>query len=308
MNNRYIFIVGLPRTGSKLMKTVICASSEILCRLTPETWYLGDMFRSGLVKSVRTLGDMRDDANIERLVQLMYSGQVRGTYWNVLGSKYLDIPQSTMEELLKASNRSERDIYEVIMRAPVVVSHGEIAASNAILGDKMPGNLFHVPLLLQWFPGARIVHTFRDPRAILASEWQKLNNLQKGGRLAHTLTKPLKGMAIALYVTVTWLYAVRLHRRYLRQYPDQYRLVRFEDLVSEPEKTAQELCAFLEFKFNRNILMLQPAKFGSSYTKNEGSGFNLQSLDHWRQHLPPWMRKWLNFMTGSRLSQFGYER
>src|SRR5262245_24380503 len=120
MNNRYIFVVGLPRTGTKLMKTVISASSNELCRLTPETWYLGDMFRSGLVKAVRALGDMRDDANIGRLVQLMYSGQVRGTYWNVLGSKYMNIPQYTMEELLKASDRSERDIYEVIMRAPVV--------------------------------------------------------------------------------------------------------------------------------------------------------------------------------------------
>lgn len=305
MTNRHIFIVGLPRTGTKLMKNVICANPDLLCRLTPETWYLGDLFRSGLAKSLRGLGDMRDDRNIGRLVHLMYSGQVRGTYWNVLGSEYLDIPQHTMAQLLKASDRSDRAIYEVIMRAPVVASHGIAAACNAVLGDKMPGNLYHVPQLFEWFPDARIIHTFRDPRAILVSEWRKLSDRKTEG-LKYVLAKPLKSIAVVLYVTITWLYAVRLHRLYSLQYPERYRLIRYEDLVMEPEKTVREICAFLDFKFQ--VAMLQPAKFGSSFTDNGGRGFNHESIERWRQYLPPWMRRWLNLATGSRLAQFGYER
>jgi hypothetical protein len=305
MTNRYIFVVGLPRTGTKLTKNVICANPGLLCRLAPESWYLGDLFRSGLAKSIRSMGDMREDENVDHLVHYMYSGRVRGTYWSMLGGKYLDIPKQTMEELLKASDRSERAIYEVIMLAPVVASHGSIAARNAVLGEKMPGNLYHVPQLMDWFPNSRIVHTFRDPRAILASEWRKIIDRQEDS-FSQRLARPLKSLSIVLYVTVTWLYAVRLHHLYSQRYPGKYQLVRYEDLVSEPEPTVRKLCEFLEFDFHQ--AMLQPAKFGSSFTASGGQGFDRQGLELWRRHLAPWMLRWLNLITGSRLTEFGYER
>lgn len=305
MNDRHIFIVGLPRTGTKLMRNVLRASQHTQCRLTPETWYLGDLFRTGLVKSIRALGDMGIDENVEKLVELMYSGNVRGTYWNLLGSKHMPIPRSTMLALLRASDRSERGIYEVIMRAPIVASDESGIVDTAVLGDKMPGNLYHVPQLLEWFPNARIVHTFRDPRAILASEWRRLIDNRGEGWL-HRLPRPLYSLAIVSYVTVTWLYAVRLHRTYTQRYPSQYRLVRYEDLVGNPETTARDLCHFLDFSFHE--AMLQPAQFGSSFAAKGGKGFDRRALDRWREHLAPWMRTWINLLTGSRLAQFGYER
>ena len=305
MNDAHIFIVGLPRTGTKLMRNVLCASPDTQCRLTPESWYLGDLFRSGLVKSIRGLGDMSKDNNVERLVELMYSGTVRGTYWNLLGSKHMPVPRQTMLDMLKASDRSERAIYEVIMRAPVVASDEPALADIAVLGDKMPGNLYHVPQLIEWFPNARIVHTFRDPRAILASEWRRLID-NRGEGWVHRLPRPLYSLAIVFYVTVSWLYAVRLHRKYTQRYGDRYRLVRYEDLVGNPEATARELCDFLDFKFDET--MLQPAQFGSSFAAKGGRGFDKRALDRWREHLAPWMRTWINLLTGSRLAQFGYER
>lgn len=305
MGNRYIFIVGLPRTGTKLMQSVLSANTDILCRLTPETWYLGDLFRAGVVKSIRELGDMSDDANIDRLLQLMYAREFRGSYWNMLGGKYLDVPPEVMAALLKASDRSSRGIYDAILRAPVVASHGAEAAQDAVLGDKMPGNLYHVPQLLEWFPNAQIVHMFRDPRAILASEWRKLNNRRPGGRVS-ALAQPAMRLAVVSYITVTWLYAVRLHQRYSQRYPDHYRLVRYEDLVGEPENAVRELCDSIKFDFNES--MLQPAKYGSSFSDNGGRGFNHEAIDRWREHLPAWMRMLLNLVTGPSLPRFGYRR
>ena len=54
-------------------------------------------------------------------------------------------------------------------------------------------------------------------------------------------------------IQAAWAEAVRHHRRNLRRYPDRYRLVRFEDLVREPDTLLPELCAFLGIEFELRV-------------------------------------------------------
>jgi hypothetical protein len=294
---RYVFIVGLPRTGTKLIKNVLESAPHVRCKLSPETFFLGHFRRPGVRRRLRELGDLRDDAAMERVADLFYSGKLQGTYWQHLRKGKLGVSRESFLEALLSCERTEKDIYRVVLgiHAP--------RGDDVILGDKTPGHLYHVPTILEWFPHARVVHTFRDPRAILASEWKRRMKARPQTLLAR-LTSPLASFAIVLHTTITWLHAVKLHRRYRRLYPESYYLSRFEDLVREPEESARRLCDFLGIGLRDE--MLNPRQVGSSFERESASGFDRDTLTRWRSHLRPWMNAWLWLWCRRPMKELGY--
>ncbi len=113
----------------------------------------------------------------------------------------------------------------------------------------------------------------------------------------------LYSFLMTLYITITWLYAVRLHRQYEKRYPRNYHLIRFEDLISEPEKNVRELCEFLDIEFHPQIL--KPKRVGSSFTREQTIGFDAKTLTRWQTHLKPWMKIWMSVLGKKYLREFG---
>ena len=93
------------------------------------------------------------------------------------------------------------------------------------------------------YPGAKIIHMIRDPR----DRYEASISLWPNG-------KGRVGGA-----TARWLYSVRLAKRHLHRYPRSYKLVRFEALVNQTERTLKEVCNFLGEKFTPGILTMQGA-------------------------------------------------
>lgn len=310
MQPQYCFVVGLPRTGTKLMVNVLDGAPNKICYIVPENFFLGRAFLPGVRKRMRRFGDLRCDANVHNLVDAMYSRHFHGEFWDQLNDGRLGVARETLLDALLASDRSDREIYEALLQ---VGTHDNEAM---LLGDKTGPHLYHVSTLLRWFPTAKIVHTFRDPRAILASEHKKrLQQLQyrrhkfyeQGAYLKAALlnlVRPIVSLLIVFYITTAWLRAVQLHYQYQRQYPENYRLSRFEDLVSAPVETVQELCRFLDLEYHP--AMLNPPSVDSSFEPRGEAGFDPQTLDRWRQVLSPWMKHWLRHTLGNHLGAFGY--
>jgi hypothetical protein len=109
---------------------------------------------------------------------------------------------------------------------------------------------------------------------------------------------------IVLHISVAWLYAVFLHKKYQRMYPHNYFFIKFEDIINEPTHSIKKLCGFLEIEFDDQ--MLQPKQQGSSYNQQITSGFNTASLSRWENYLRPWMTKWMTLLTKKYLKEFGY--
>lgn len=297
MKPDYIFIVGLPRTGTKLIQNILRNSKGINYETSGETFFLGHFIRPGVRHKIQRIGDMSQDQNVRRLVDYLYSGKPDGNLWKRLKNGSSNADKEKLLRQLLASERRDRDIYRIILQMHVTSSE------NTVLGDKTPANLYHVPLLLRWFPRAKIIHTFRDPRAILASEWRK--------RMRTNLTtfpqkflRPFYSCLIVLHVTVTWLYAVRLHYKYEQHYPGNYYLSKFEDLVADPEQSVRALCAFLGLEFDPAMLI--PPHVGSSYSPQAEPGFDLRALSRWQDFLPRWMETWILLWCRRYMRDFGY--
>lgn len=292
----HTFVVGLPRTGTKLIVDILHQSPDGQFRLSPENFYLGHFIRRGVRHQLSGFGDLQSNANVEILIDAMFSGRFRGTYWERLGTGDLGISRERLSRLVLSSDRSQRSIYEAMM-----IAYPDIS-TETIVGDKNPGHLYHVPKLLEWFPQAKIIHMLRDPRAILVSEWRKRAAQGTTGsfwREPHTV-------AIVLHVTITWLHAVRLHAKYARDYPQNYFLLKFENLVSDSEKSVRELCAFLDISLDLESVL--PRQYDSSLAQgvSRSGGFDAGTLTRWKDHIRPWMNEWVLFFGKEQMSRFGY--
>jgi Sulfotransferase family len=296
---RHVFIVGLPRTGSTLTRGMLNASPLIW--VAGESHYfdapiwLGTRRRPGFRRRVHRAGDLRTDEGIGRVVDMIWRLEGK-SFWARLNET---VDRGRFEADLRASERTDRALLDLAM--------GAFARGRRIRGEKTPEHIHAVPTLLDWFPNARVVHTFRDPRAVYVSLRRKEVPARLGGlgRLARRLGPIFDGYAISNLVK-SWRTVAALHRRYETQYPGRYLLIRFEELVAEPRSTVERLCDFLGIDFSEE--MLEQVVHNSSYLpRGATAGIDRRAVDRWRAHLSPAAERWFARLCGRAMATFGYE-
>lgn len=308
MPNEYVFIVGCARTGSTLLREIL-NRSERVC-ITPETHYLRRISRVGLWKQIVHFGDLWDDDNLHRFVDYLYSPKKKAekNFWGWLNKQ---VDRDEFELRLFTTDRSERAIFSTMMDIYAEKKCGAITP-DLILGEKTPTHLYYVPTLFDWYPNSKIIHTFRDPRGIFVSTLKRVKAGKWGlkakfpslpGRLVDPLSNPLAVM----HTTMTWFDAVRLHFEYAQMYPGRYHLVRFEDMIADPETQVRQVCEFLEIPFQPRMLR-EVTVVGSSYRaeRRGPSGFDQQAIDRWQEHIDPPIRAWFALLGKKQLRRFGY--
>ncbi len=297
-----IFVVGVSRSGTSLMRRVLGSHSRIA--IADENHYLGHLLPwEGARNRFRSAGDLRDDAAILRLVAIIYSTEFQGgsrlreasPFWRWVKAK---VPQAELEERLLAAERTERGIFTALLR-----TYAD-RRRKAIIGEKTPAHVAWVDTLLDWYPGGRVVQMVRDPRAVYVSELRR--------RSGHAVTLPYRWLIrvpalmrgfILLEVAWAWAGAVSRHRSLRRRYPDRYRMVRFEDLVGEPEATIDGLCVFLGIEPEPRMLAQKVVSKGSRLGQ---AGFDAGAAERWRTTIGAGEARWLGRLLGRRIEEMGY--
>ena len=93
------------------------------------------------------------------------------------------------------------------------------------------------------YPNLKIVHMVRD----LRDRYEASLALWPNGKLR------------AGGATARWLYSTNLAERHSRNYPDQYKIVRFETLVERSEETLRDVCDFLGEAYVPEMLVMAGA-------------------------------------------------
>lgn len=151
-----------------------------------------------------------------------------------------------------------------------------------------------VPAFLRSFPHGKAVILVRDPRAVAASK-------------AKTEPYPLffQGQQWRKLAFLGWWLA--------KQYPDRVLLLRYEDIVSEPERHVSALCRFLEVDFDESLLDLsnyrdgngEPWRRNSSYSSVRNS-FDTSSVAKWTKVLQERDVALLELIAFDVMRAFGY--
>jgi len=302
MKPEYVFVVGCFRSGTTLLAKVLDTSKEISF-IRAETRFLGGLLRPGFRHFIRSFSDLSKDLNARLLVQSIYSdagNNKKGSYrW-----LRLYVSQDDFLRRLLQSDRSERSIFKIMLDLHAAIH----CTDKSILGEKTPSHVFHVTSLLEWFPKAKVIHIIRDPRAVLVSQLNRKRGFVVK-RYENSLMKyfnPLFVLLEVIHVTAVWLRGASLHFKYEELYPQNYYLVRYEDLIRKPDNTIRQLCDYLGITFRQE--MLKQNTIGSSFTeKYEGEdGFDAQAINRWKSYIKPWMRIWIQLFTWNYLKKFGY--
>ena len=270
------FIVGSGRSGSTLLRLMLASHSRI--SIPKETWFL-----SALV----------EEFPCDRLLQESEIGRAIAVMTN--HDRWPDMGLDAAEVRRRVANLSGvrlRGLVEIVYRW-----HLEVEGKSR-WGDKTPPYIEIVPSLAAMFGDAKFIHLIRDGRDVAKSFQRQGWN----GPWMHGYTRE-------------WLRAVELDMR-LSKTPLNERIlrVRYEDLVLHPEATLRRICAFIDERFEDQMLLWQ-GNLSDAIPDREkkfhsGLSRNLNPLDtgRWKREMTSREIFVAEALIGTQLSHFGYER
>lgn len=300
----HVFIVGLSRSGTTLMRYILDRHPEIA--ICPENHFMGHLAPfEGVRHKLRRFGDLGRDENVHRAVSFLYDGGLeRSSRWRSPSRLWTwlarRVPREEFTDRILQSDRSERAVFSAVMDAYAD------RQGKRIRGEKTPAHLRYVATLMEWYPSGRVVHMMRDPRAIFSSEVRRRRS--DPGGLPYRLLRhlgPLFTAFVLVETTLTWAEGARRWRRYRRTFADRYRLVRFEQLVRHPEQEIEAICRFLGVDYHRALLDQEVVSLGARLGQQ---GIDAGAADRWRSGFPAWANRWFWAILGRDLAALGYRR
>jgi hypothetical protein len=294
-----LFIVGPTRSGSKIYQNALNNIEGVevfntLHFLRPK--WVGNDF----VRISKQFGSLKKDENLSKLVEQIFSKKLltspSGTFWS---SDALDsINRDRLISRLRASSRNPKIFLDILLM--------EIIKSRNInmLGIRAPMHIAYAVLLRRLYPSSKILFIIRDPRAILISSIKKnaKYKLRNAGILARTI------MYIKRFFYVLFLFRISMLQNRFFIGDDNFKLIRFEDLLDDEVGVFQEICSFLDLEFSEKILDIPHAD--SSYTKigsiSSARGINKELGDKWREHMHPLVNHLLKIFLKKEMKYFGY--
>jgi hypothetical protein len=146
INDNIIFVVGMPRSGTTLLNYILHAHSEIT--ITPETHFFDKFFNK--YKNLNSF-------------TIKESKTILNSYLNSEDIDILDFTIQDKNEIIKEaiqSNFIPKKIFYNILKKYSQKS------DSRIIGEKTPIHLEYVPTLNEWFPNAKFLIIYRDPRDV----------------------------------------------------------------------------------------------------------------------------------------------
>ncbi|MEO0733442.1 MAG: sulfotransferase, partial [Bacteroidota bacterium] len=209
-------------------------------------------------------------------------------------------PDASWPEVCRAAVRTDERLREFLhwpileknpdqSLADFVTNSFTHRADGRLFGDKSPDAIARLPELLSLFPNAKILHLIRDPRPNVRS-------------LVRRQYLPL---AVAAQRWKDWNLAGLTAARW--QGPDRILRLRYEDLLTEPEKTLKQVCVFLDIPFLPDMLALDQ----SAATQTKGAyvkaHLDTAALTAWENELSTRDRAQIERICGDLMRELGYE-
>jgi N-acetylglucosaminyldiphosphoundecaprenol N-acetyl-beta-D-mannosaminyltransferase len=291
---RFIFITGASRSGTTLLSFVLRKHVQVFG--LRELQYFGQAWdpRDGNARFTR--------AEAVDAATRLFANQDHGVLVHHVEAKHRQAGTALVDRLGEAAT----DPAEVFAAAVHSIARD---AGKTIPCEQTPRYIFYARPLLDRYPDAHVVHIVRDPRAVMASQknrWRR-RQLATDGRTVPRYESVRVWVNYHPYtVARLWSQATRAALA-LAGHP-RVSVLRYEDLVRDPERTVRALCDRLGLDFDP--AMLDVDQINSSHQSSAGGarkGMRTDAIDRWRQALTPAETAVTERYCGPLMRQFGYE-
>jgi hypothetical protein len=247
------FIVGSGRSGSTLLRVILCAHSRIT--IPPETYFI-----KPLLERLPANGTL-DPVQLAEAVDII-TGHYR---WPDMGLAKAEFEHAVAE----LGQPTLRDVMDIIYR------HHLDREGKTVWGDKTPPYVAIIPGLVRLYPEARIIHLVRDGRDV-AKSFQKVGWY---GPWLHDNTRE-------------WRNAIRAVKACRVRHPEiPIHELRYEQLVLDTEYTIRLICRFLGVDFEPAMLSWADSLAGRIPEREAHIHRKLQrrprptDIDRWRREM-----------------------
>ena len=267
-----IFVSGASRSGTTLLSNMLRVHPEIAG--LKEMHYFGEFWDPHDGPRVMEPGQRRD------AVATLFERQKTGIH--VISDRRSRLSDPDIDDTLDALP-PRADAAEVFA---ATVAHLASRLGKTIPCEQTPRNIYYAAELLERYPNARFVHMLRDPRGVMASQkhrWRRRSLMRPSSRVSHLQQLRTWVNYHPYTVTQLWNLATRLALE-CQNHP-RFFLLRFEDLIEDPDARIRALCAFLGVEFAPSMLDVE--RVNSSYVSVQGAarGLSRDPVDAWRTKL-----------------------
>lgn len=275
---RPIFIVGAPRSGTTLLQYMLRSHPSISLP-TGESHFLIPLYRQR-----EAFGDLTQRENIQRILRTMHLRSTEFVETDLHGLKWnLDI---LSERLVKIGCRTLPQFFDAFF---TLNAEGE---GKRRWGDKTPYYVLHIPLILEMFPDAQVIHLIRDGRDVALSMFARKYDF-------HVYN--------TYHAAKYWQQYVETGREYGRILStDVYHELRYEDLVADPAASLRRLCAFLGEEYSDDLLNYRKAQTDGGKTPLLKQGVKADNAEKWRAEMTPRQIQVFEAAAGTTLREHGY--
>lgn len=283
--NKFHFIVGIGRSGTTLLMSMLNAHPEI--QATPEINFFN--FFSGRWESKKRFS--------EKNKSLVMQFVLRYKNHNFSGFGF------DLEQFGKTKSRSFNELYRNFYGS---FTYGGERKHSRFFFDKNPINSLYLGRIIRLFPESKFVFLLRDPRAGYLSRRQKINFRSTN----------------IYFNAYRWLLYNQEVLKFAKQYPEKFFLLRYEDLVSDPEWEMRRMADFFQFGYDERMLRFHENVVKNSFQKaaaeNQERAFtkytdlskpvNTSRMSAWESELSPQEIHIIDAITSRLASAFGYEK
>lgn len=285
MNNSHqeqpIFIAGLPRSGTSLMRGIIGSHPDVAIfqwDLPLWTSIYGNYKRK----------DISKEKNLNSLINNI-----------VTNNKAIncDVKISFQELKDEITQQKTGDITIGFVFQCYLKKYAAIR-KKPIWGLKMPNNEFFADKIFEAYPNAKMIQMIRDPRDVAVS-FQSYS----AGSWIYVPYRHIR----------EWKKSVHLSGKYEKEFERKYVAVVYEDLVKNPEKEVERICNAIDFEFDPKMLRANdhPGWKGSNSffddIGKQSQELSSQGIGRYKKKLKPFLTAHYNHLLHTELVKLGYE-
>ncbi|MCB9032916.1 MAG: sulfotransferase [Chitinophagales bacterium] len=258
----YLFVFGAGRTGTTLVLRMIDKNSTV--QIFPqETHAFPWLWKGNTLNIPSHISTPKEFATyILEKYPLVNFG------WK--GSQYFPVLQQLVSDIEQQSTlpKNAADFMQFVIER-------NIDSSIQYIGEKTPAHGYYYQPILNHFKNSKVIFTIRDPRATAYSELVKRN-------IEHL---NLDDFNIYNYIIKYNTIYQQIDKVKQKIGSENVMVVRYEDVVLQPEQEIKKICQFLKINFEKE--MLEVGVFNSSFGDKfqTDKQFNTENLDRWKGNL-----------------------
>ncbi len=269
MKRELLFIVGMPRSGTKLLRDLLNRHSDIA--IFPNESHVFPYFS----KNFNEFGNISD----RKVFYRFYKKFAETIFYKRISEKGININYEDWYQEL--SGNQYKDVLDALFEC-----YGKLTGKK-IIGDKTPSYIKHVPFLADLYPNAKFIHIYRDPRDYVIS----INKAWGKKRIR------------ALY---RWKNQIRQFLLDVNESKVNYFSLSYESLLNDTKNVLQDLCRFIGVDFEDGMLTLACPSENLGDAKGQSIIINT-NFDKWKGRMSENEIKLTESIAGNLMIELGYD-